>query len=74
MGRGPFPGVKRPGRGVNQRLPSSAKDKERTQGAFIRDYRGNCTFTVGDLVRHLRTFWIFMFLYSYFYLASKLDN
>jgi len=31
MGTGSFPGVKRPGRGVDQPLPSSAEVKERVE-------------------------------------------
>jgi hypothetical protein len=34
MGTGVFPGVKRPGRGVDHPLPSSAEDKERVQLAI----------------------------------------
>jgi len=47
-GGGSFPGVKRPGRGLSQRLPFSAENKERAELAFMTGYRGNCTFSVGD--------------------------
>ena len=43
-----FPGVKRPGRDLEQRLPSSAENKERSKRSFMSGYTVSCTFTVGD--------------------------
>jgi hypothetical protein len=50
MGTGSFPGVKRPGRGVDHPPPSSAEVKERLvlylySLAFVACYRENFTFT-----------------------------
>ena len=68
MGTGSFPGVKRPGRGVDHPPPSSAEVKERVElylyspsGAFLACYRATFTFTF-ILYLDISTFQLRMFV------------
>ena len=56
MGTGSFPGVKRPGRGIDHPPPSSAEVKERVELYLYSPYRSSWPVTGGTLLIYLITY------------------